>query len=117
MISVYIGENLLGMDLNISIVQHFENNFPSQILRLGDGSLARTWETIDPLVHQDPTLRLSGDEARALLGALMTHFQGTDDQRLLRADYQHERERVDKLTDAVVELAKGAVLNRAGGDG
>lgn len=40
--------------------------------------------------------------ARALLDALARHFGGTGDTRQLRKDYDHERSRVDKLTDAVI---------------
>ena len=55
----------------------------------------------------DQWLRLSDDEARAVYQALGEYF-GTQvsDNRLLRADYDHERRRVDNLTDTVIAIAK-----------
>lgn len=54
-----------------------------------------------------PTMHLAMDEAQALLAALHNHFQGVDDQRALRADYDAERGRVDKLLGVVSEIARG----------
>jgi len=43
--------------------------------------------------------------ARALLDALSLHFGGTGDTRQLRRDFDAERGRVDKLTDALIAVA------------
>lgn len=44
--------------------------------------------------------------ARALLDALSQHFGGTNDTRQARRDFEAERARSDKLTDALVAIAK-----------
>jgi hypothetical protein len=54
----------------------------------------------------EPTLSLHEASARALLQALLRHFDGGEDTRSLRKDYDAERSRVDKLTDALIEIAK-----------
>jgi hypothetical protein len=48
-------------------------------------------------------LRLTDDQARSLLAGLLAHYQGGDDLRSLRRDYDAERARVDKLVDAVLD--------------
>ena len=55
-------------------------------------------------------LTLSEDETRALYDALRREFEPEIEQRAsaaLRADYDAERTRVDKLTDAVISIAAG----------
>lgn len=53
-----------------------------------------------------PYLPMSEAAARALYEALAERFGGTGhDTRALRRDYDDERKRVDKLTDAVIQLA------------
>lgn len=53
----------------------------------------------------DPSARIPTDAARALYDALAQHFGGTSNSKQLRADYDAERARVDKLTDTVITLA------------
>jgi hypothetical protein len=62
-------------------------------------------EEIDFGCPVQPTLVLQDDMARALLDALMHHYQGAEDTRAVRRDYDAERARVDKLTDALISLA------------
>lgn len=50
-----------------------------------------------------PTCRLPMEMGRELLEALMRHYHGADDARMLRKDYDAERARVDKILDALVE--------------
>jgi hypothetical protein len=52
-----------------------------------------------------PPLRIPIDAARALCDALITHFGGTSNSKQLRADYDAERSRVDKLTDSLIAIA------------
>jgi hypothetical protein len=52
-----------------------------------------------------PLLTLDDDMAMALLDALQRHYQGNSDTRALRADYDAERKRVDKMMDRLLELA------------
>lgn len=76
-----------------------------QLLRLDSGA-ARHWEDLPEAMEEgEPTLILYDDEARALLDALVAHYQGAENTQTLRRDYDHERARVDKLTDAVTGIA------------
>lgn len=44
-------------------------------------------------------MRMSEDMARALMDALIKHFEYSEDSRMLRKDYEAERARVDLLID------------------
>jgi hypothetical protein len=52
---------------------------------------------LEPLVLDD-------DAARALLSALLRHYDGGEDTRTLRRDYDAERKRVDQF---IAHLTKG----------
>ena len=56
----------------------------------------------------DHVLSVREDHARALLQALVEHFQGAEDTRALRRDYDHEKQRVDRLVDALIESNRRA---------
>jgi len=77
---------------------------PYRALRIGQG-YEREWEEVTEYAGHGPTLVLEEDEARALLDALTRYYSGAEDTRALRKDYDAERGRVDKLTDAVIGLA------------
>jgi hypothetical protein len=55
-----------------------------------------------------PTLVLPYDSGRALLEALTRHYNGAEDTRQLRKDYDAERKRVDDLTSALVSIARAS---------
>ena len=76
-----------------------------RILHIRENGTA--WDQVDPAAVTEPTLKLPGEAARALLDALLRHYQGASDMRTVRADLLHERGRVDKLTDAIITIAKG----------
>lgn len=52
-----------------------------------------------------PTFRLPDEGPRALMEALARYYHGDGDTRALRRDYDAERGRVDKLTDALIGIA------------
>jgi hypothetical protein len=108
MIRGYITEDRLGSAVRISLVQEPANDHnPAHILRLhNDGAPSYRWEPIDPGTETQPTFTIHQDEARALLDALTRHFHGAEDTRALRRDYDVERERVDLLTGALVDVAQ-----------
>jgi hypothetical protein len=54
--------------------------------------------TLEPLV-------LTEDRARALLTALIRYYDGGEDTRSLRKDYDAERIRVDRLLNVVSDIA------------
>lgn len=102
MIRAYVHEDITGTSVDISIVMHPpEGSMDSRPLILrapAGGQAGLEWEEIPPgRMIEEPTLRLGGEEARALLDALTVHFHGADDARALRRDYDHERQRVDTL--------------------
>lgn len=112
MIRAYIHDRLVSMNVAVSLVRIPQDESVwdghAQILRLGTDLLATGWEPIgDPAAEIKPTFTLGREEARALLDALAEHYQGASDMRMLRADRDHERGRVDKLLDVVAEIAKG----------
>lgn len=76
------------------------------VLALGPNGATEGWSEITDYVEIKPTLILGPDESAALCIALNNHYQGVDDQRALRKDYDAERGRVDKLTDTVIDLAR-----------
>jgi hypothetical protein len=60
------------------------------------------YELVPPAVHVEPSLRLEDEAAKAILEALSFHYGGSADTRTLRADYVHERERVDKFINRLL---------------
>lgn len=57
-------------------------------------------------VQHEPSLRLTGDVATALLDGLVEHFGGSSSVRRLEADLKQERGRVDGLIE---HLAKATL--------
>lgn len=113
MIRAYIQDDFACDSVRVAIVRdagdHYDVLRPRQILRLTqeDGSRFPWWEEIpNPApATVEPTMRLGGEEARALLDALTRHFHGAEDTRALRRDYDAERKRVDGLIAAVTQVA------------
>ena len=64
-----------------------------------------TTAVADPATRSEPALRLPDGLAQALLDALARHYGGAVDARTMRSDLLAERARVDKLTDAVIQVA------------
>lgn len=88
----------------VQVVQ--EDNGYRRILRLGETAASYRWEEIPGLgAPVEPTMVLDDDVARALLDALLRHYQGASDMHTVRSDLLHERGRVDKLTDAIIAIA------------
>jgi len=56
-------------------------------------------------VGQLPVVQMPTDDvAKALLEALLDHYRGGHDARQLRADYEAERKRVDKMLDTLTVI-------------
>lgn len=80
-----------------------------QLLAGEDGRIiGRNWVPFETgaLEPMAPTLSLGHEEARVIANALVGYFGGVDDQRALRRDYDHERERRDKLEDALIDAVR-----------
>lgn len=72
----------------------------------GRGTIAQAVQPVNLQMEPKPqgtmapaALFLDGDQARALYEALAEHFTGTAVMQTQRADYLHERGRVDRLID------------------
>jgi hypothetical protein len=106
MFEVYVNDDYMMDGIGIWITTRFEDRTGQasgfrQILHLGDSG-SRTWSDIEPLTQVEPTLKLEGEAARALLDALLRHYQGSEDLHTTRADLLHERGRVDKFISALL---------------
>jgi hypothetical protein len=67
------------------------------VIHFGDHGYA-VMEQIDQYgVEVEPSFTITNEFGRALLDALLRYYQGASDMHTLRADYLHERERVDKM--------------------
>lgn len=104
MIEISIMDNFIPMATDIYITNKIGTT--RQFLQ-PDGSWVAV--EINELIRRDdvkPTMRLPMDLGRELLNSLMNHYHGADDARALRRDYDEERKRVDRLTAAMIEIAK-----------
>lgn len=113
MIRAYVTDDNYGLGVAVSVVLRSgddERSPATRIMRVENG--AEAWEDIKPLIVTEPTLRFDTETARALLDALTRYYHGADDTRALRRDYDGERNRVDKLTDAVIALAHDLAASR-----
>lgn len=108
-IRAHIHDDVPGMSIDVSLIMHPTDGSgdPYRILRMpGADQVYGDWEPIQPGTPVvSPTFRVTSDEGRALLEALAGHFHGTGDALALRCDYNDERKRVDKLTDALISVA------------
>jgi hypothetical protein len=104
MIRAYLREDFAGRYLAVALIREGDG-VPQQILRIEDAGSPTTyrWEDLPDVPSPDlaPTLEIGDSEARALLEALVRYYNGAEDTRALRRDYDHERERVDRLTEAL----------------
>lgn len=97
---------MFGDGVGVYIVMKDGNTYVSK-MRITDGHAE--WHAIEPdemTTVSEPTFALDGETARELMYALQRHFENLpDDTRLLRKDYEAERARVDKLTNALIDIA------------
>lgn len=78
--------------LDAAVVESYAGTPSGQLPKIGEGRVGY--------------IDIPEEAARALYEALAERFGGTGhDTRALRRDYDDERKRVDKLTDAVIQLA------------
>lgn len=102
------GAGSLAIDI-VREIPHEDGGRPRRwILSLGPDGGTEGWSEITDYSEVRPTMVLGPDEAAALCIALNNHYQGVDDQRALRQDYNAERGRVDKLISALIDVTKCA---------
>lgn len=108
MIQVHVTDNMMvdGVAIYICMKHEGDNRRLMHITEAG----YTNWELLEQTVPimSIPTMSLNSDVARALLDALLRHYQGASDMHTVRADLIHERGRVDKLVDHVVRLNQSA---------
>jgi len=93
--------NIDGVYIYISDKQGHDR----KILHLSSEGFGQSWEHVDPAVaFTNPTMRLNGEAARALLVALTRHYDGAPDVHQVRNDLLHERQRRELLEDKALEL-------------
>lgn len=105
-IQAHIAEGPFGDFLKVFVVDHTEHG--KRLLHMG--AKGHRWEDIvegaaminDPA----PTFELPWDTGRALLESLVRHYQGAEDTRALRRDYDAERKRVDEQSKVIAEIAR-----------
>jgi hypothetical protein len=65
------------------------------------GWVTRAGDAAEPSITP---LTVNDEQGRALLAALLRHYNGADDARMLRKDYDAERARVDRLIGALLPV-------------
>lgn len=100
MIQVRVAEDMLADGISVYVTEKHDAT-PRRVLHVAEGGRWSTWEELDPhgaaSPEVTPTIRLTDDQGRAVLDALLRHYQGWSEQHTLRADYLAERKRVDDL--------------------
>ena len=90
--------------LEVVIANHLDDN-TVLIMRIDENGVTH-WDAHDNSTPPRPTLHLPSDTGRILLDALTRHYQGAEDTRQLRHDYERERARVDKHAEALGDIAR-----------
>lgn len=108
-IKVLIREQLVSDTLDVFLVRQDEG--ARYLLHMENSSVFR-WDEVPSGgavsdVILEPTFVLPFDSGRALLDSLVRHYQGAEDTRQLRKDYENERRRVDLMIDALIDGARG----------
>ena len=108
MIQAHIAEGPFGDSLKVFIIEHA--NAGKRLLRTESGGSYRWEELVEGAAVSDPhpTYVLPWDTGRSLLESLVRHYQGAEDTRQLRKDYDSERGRVDMLTNSLVDIARAS---------
>lgn len=106
-IRAHIAQRFWADLVEVFIVDHEDGR--KRILHMdADHDWARWDEYGDGIAASDvrPTFVLPHDTGRALLQALVEHYQGAEDTRALRRDYDAERKRVDEHAKTISDLAR-----------
>lgn len=96
-IHVHVTDNHFAQGVRVFVI----NDLGDEKLILRNRSGCDTWETLQRNVDVEPTFALGDTESRALLDALVRHYQGAEDTRALRRDYDAALKRAD-AKDAVL---------------
>lgn len=117
MIRVHIHEPSYDFGIDVIVADHQDGFI--RVLHTDENGRHPRWETVsrdDQAVTADPvapTFRLPAEAGRALLDALTRHYQGAEDTRQLRRDYDAERKRVDVQATVIADIAKSLAGRQA----
>lgn len=113
-VRAHVAYDWVGQTLALTVVDEFAGG--PRILRLVDDGVL--WETFDPQVVWEPSLRLPREAAEAVLEAFRRHLATTDGYvpTEARKDHLAERERVDQLLATMSRIAEGRLVELAGTD-
>lgn len=104
-IRAYIAEDhMLGRYVRVAFIDQRPTG--EYALRLAGNTVEEIRLEEGTEVPDDVALTLSHDMARALLQSLTNHYHGAEDTRALRKDYDHEKQRVDKMIDHLIGGAR-----------
>lgn len=106
MIKAHIADRFWADAVDVFIVEHREGQ--RRHLRTSDEGWTRWIQDDEAIVDGDikPTLTLPCGSGRTLLQALVEHYQGAEDTRALRRDYDAERKRVDDQAKVIADIAR-----------
>lgn len=108
MIEIHIQEDFIPMGVRIYVTSKIGS---ARSFLQPDGT---TWITVEMSEYAlrdeiKPTVTLPMGIAEEVLQALTRHYHGADDARMLRKDYNDERERVDTVLIRYHELAMKSI--------
>jgi hypothetical protein len=111
MIQVRITEDILADGVSVWISRKYDGT-AREILHAAAGGRQTVWTELEQQGTDSagPTIRLTDEIARELLEALLRHYQGASDMHTLRADYLHERSRLDGLLRTLSAIAERCAL-------
>lgn len=98
-VEAHIESDYVGEGLKVVVLR--KNAGTAALIQVGSNNRLDMWKHIDDAV-ESPFIWITEDTGRALLEALLEHYNGSQDTRQLRKDYDHERARVDKLINYAI---------------
>lgn len=107
-IQAYIAHRYLNDSLDVYIVKNIDGYlYALQMDAGGQTTWTECGRSGDTVRSEEPppTVVLPQDSGRVLLEALVRHYQGTEDTRALRRDYDNERKRVDEQNKVIADIA------------
>lgn len=106
MIRAHIREPYTGLSsIEVVIANHLDANTVHVMHLPEDGGVR--WDPYDDTAAPPkPTLVLPVETGRVLLDALTLHYQGAEDTRALRRDYDAERRRVDEQAKVIADVVR-----------
>lgn len=106
MIRAHISEPFAGLSsIEVVIANHLDGK-TVHIMHLPEDGGARWDPYDDTTTPPKPTLVLPVETGRVLLEALTRHYQGAEDTRALRRDYDDERRRVDEQAKVIADVVR-----------